>query len=157
MHPESPARNDRVPAGVLATLVIAVTTVCSLVLSHVRMMWADELLSYWGDRLPTAGDVLRGQLHYPISLDPPTYHLLAHWSMQIFGQGAMGMRIPALLGVVLAQVPLFFLVRLMAGPRAAVIAAALPAALGPFWFSAEGLPYGWLLGMYGLALLAWHI
>ncbi|HEY4356490.1 MAG TPA: glycosyltransferase family 39 protein [Acidobacteriaceae bacterium] len=157
MLPESPARQDRVPAGWLAALAIAVTTVCSLVLSHVRMMWADEFLSYWGDRLPTAGDVLRVQLHYPISLDPPTYHLLAHWSMQIFGQGALGMRMPALLGVILAQITLFFLVRRMAGPRAAVIAAALPAALGPFWYSAEGRPYGWLLGMYGLALLCWHI
>ena len=141
--------------GLLAVAVIVITTLSSLVLSHVRMMWADEFLSYWGDKLPTAADVVRVQMHYPISLDPPLYHLLAHWSMQIFGANASGMRAPALLGVVLSQVALFFLVRRLAGGRAAVIATALPAVLGPFWYSAEGRPYGWLLGMYALAMLWW--
>ncbi len=141
--------------GLLAAAVIVLTTVSSLVLSHVRMMWADEFLSYWGDKLPTATDVVRVQLHYPISLDPPLYHLLAHWSMQVFGADALGMRAPALLGVILSQVALFFLVRRLAGSRAAVLAAALPAVFGPFWYSAEGRPYGWLLGMYALAMLCW--
>lgn len=146
---------DERRCAVLAGFVIALTTVGSLLLSHVRMMWADEFLSYWGDKLPTAGDVIRVQLHYPISLDPPLYHLLSHWSMQIFGANATGMRVPALLGVVLSQVALFLLVRRLAGGRAAVLAAALPAVFGPFWYSAEGRPYGWLLGMYALAMLCW--
>ena len=159
MHAENSAvlrhdDNER-QYGLLASAVILLTTLGSLILSHVRMMWADEFLSYWGDKLPTAGDVIRVQMQYPISLDPPLYHLLSHWSMQVFGANAIGMRVPALLGVVLSQVALFFLVRRLAGGRAGVLAAALPVVFGPFWYSAEGRPYGWLLGMYAVAMLCW--
>ena len=55
------------------------------------------------------------------------------------------------------QVCLFFFVRNMAGDRAGAVAAAFPALTATLFYSAEGRPYGLLLGMYALALLCWQM
>ena len=75
--------------------------------------------------------------------------------MKAFGVGAFALRLPALLGFLLMQVCLFFFVRRLAGERAGVVAAAFPALTATLFYSAEGRPYGLMLGLYALALLSW--
>lgn len=151
-----PARRNARGGLFAASLLLLLSAVLSLVWSHARLMWNDEFLSFYGDALPSLGEVLQVQLHTPISLDPPTYHLLSHLSMEAIGRNAMALRLPALAGFLLLQVSLFLLVRRLAGVRAALVAMALPMCTASFRFSVEGRPYGLLLGLYAACLLCWY-
>ena len=120
-------------------------------------MWNDEFLSFYTDSVATFKQVILVQLHHPISLDPPTYHLLSHLCMNLLGRNAIALRLPALAGFLLFQLCLFFFVRRLAGDRSAIIAMAFPLLTASFRYSVEGRPYGLLLGLYALALLCWQI
>jgi uncharacterized membrane protein len=148
-------REDHAPAGV-AVLLLAMSAGLSLFWSHARLMWMDEFFSFYTDAMPTFRDVLRVQLHYPLSVDPPTFHLAAHLCMLLLGRSGMVLRLPALLGFLTFQACLYVFVRRIAGGRAGLIALVLPAMTGGFLYSLEGRPYGLLLGFYGLALVCWQ-
>ena len=155
-----PAVSDRASertAKGLAALVVLLTAGLALVWSHGRLLWQDEFLSFYTDSVATARGVIDVQLHSPISLDPPTYHLLSHCAMDMVGRNAMALRLPALAGFLLMELSLFSLVRRLAGGRAAVIAMALPMMTASFRYAVEGRPYGLLLGLYGLAFLCWFV
>jgi hypothetical protein len=142
--------------GVLAACgVLLLTAVLALVWSHARLMWNDEFLSFYSDSVPTLGGVLHVQMHSPISLDPPTYHLLSHLSMDVAGRNGIALRLPALCGFLLLEASLFLLVRRLAGYRAGLIAMTLPLCTASFRYAVEGRPYGLLLGLYAAAVLCW--
>jgi len=141
----------------LLALFLLLSTTLSLIWSHLRLMWNDEFLSFYSDGVATFRQVILVQLHYPISLDPPAYHLLSHLCMDIFGRNAIALRLPALGGFLLFQLCLFFFVRRLAGDRSAIIAMAFPLLTASFRYSVEGRPYGLLLGLYALSLLCWQI
>jgi hypothetical protein len=150
--PQAPTRSYP-----LLALFLLLTTVLSLIWSHARLMWNDEFLSFYSDGVATFKQVLLVQLHHPISLDPPTYHLLSHLCMDLIGRNAIALRLPALAGFLLFQLCLFFFVRRLAGDRSAIIAMAVPVLTASFRYSLEGRPYGLLLGLYALSLLCWQI
>ncbi|HSY36789.1 MAG TPA: glycosyltransferase family 39 protein [Acidobacteriaceae bacterium] len=141
----------------LLALFLLLSAALSLIWSHMRLMWNDEFLSFYSDGVATFKQVILVQLHHPISLDPPTYHLLSHLSMDLIGRNAIALRLPALAGFLLFQLCLFFFVRRLAGDRSAIIAMAAPLLTASFRYSVEGRPYGLLLGLYALSLLCWQI
>jgi Dolichyl-phosphate-mannose-protein mannosyltransferase len=144
-------------SNLLVAFFLLLTAVLSLIWSHARLMWNDEFLSFYSDGVATFKQVILVQLHHPISLDPPTYHLLSHLSMDLIGRNAIALRLPALAGFLLFQLCLFSFVRRLAGARSAVIAMAVPILTASFRYSLEGRPYGLLLGLYALSLLCWQI
>ena len=141
----------------LLAFILLLTATLSLLWSHARLLWNDEFLSFYSDSVATFHQVLQVQLRTPISLDPPTYHLLSHLSMDLLGRNAMALRLPALAGFLLFQLCLFFFVRRIAGPRSAILAMSVPILTASFRYSLEGRPYGLLLGLYALSLLCWQI
>ncbi len=147
---------ERVFYGYLALVFLLLTAVVSIYWSHWKLMDNDEYLSYYSDSAATLVDVVRIQLHTPISLDPPTYHILSHLSMDLFGRNESAMRVPALLGFLLFQGGLFVFVRRMAGPRAAIVALLLPLLGTTYIYSVVGRPYALLLGLYALSLVCWQ-
>ena len=155
-QPEAASRESTL-SHLLLAFVLLLTTLLSLLWSHARLLWKDEFLSFYSDGVATFKQVLLVQLHHPISLDPPTYHLLSHLCMDLLGRNAIALRLPALAGFLLFQLCLYFFVRHLAGNRAAVIAAALPLLTASFHYSLEGRPYGLLLGLYALSLLCWQV
>ncbi len=150
---------SRANAGsyLLPAFFLLLSASLSLLWSHVRLMWNDEFLSFYSDGVASFQQVILVQLHHPISLDPPTYHLLSHLCMDLLGRNAMALRLPALGGFLLFQLCLFFLVRRLAGEHAAIVAMAVPLCTASFRYSLEGRPYGLLLGLYALSLLCWQI
>jgi hypothetical protein len=119
-------------------------------------MSQDEIFVLQTDSAPTYAQLLHIQRSYPISLDPLVYHTLAFLSIKAFGAGAFALRLPSLLGYLLMQLCLFFFVRRIANEHAALFALAFPAITATLFYSAEGRPYGLLLGFYGLAMLSWQ-
>jgi 4-amino-4-deoxy-L-arabinose transferase-like glycosyltransferase len=136
---------------------LLLSTTLSLLWSSARLLWHDEFLSFYSDGVATFQQVFFVQLHHPISLDPPTYHLLSHLCMDLIGRNAIALRLPALAGFLLFQLCLFFFVRRLSGDRSAIIAMAVPILTASFRYSLEGRPYGLLLGLYALSLLCWQI
>lgn len=142
---------------VLLCAFLVLTAILSLTWSHARLMWNDEFLSFYTGSVASLRQVVWVQLHHPISLDPPTYHLLSHLSMDVFGRNAVALRLPAFAGFLLFQLSLFFFVRRIAGDRSALVAMSAPILTASFYYSAEGRPYGLLLGLYASSLLCWQI
>ena len=143
-------------ARVMAVVFVLLTAGLSLAWSHSKLMSQDEMYAFQTYSVPTVAELVHVQRTTPISLDPLLYPLLAHAGMKAFGDGAFALRLPALLGFLLMQVCLFFFVRNLAGERAGVVAAAFPALTATLYHSAEGRPYGLMLGLYALALLSWQ-
>jgi hypothetical protein len=139
-----------------AIAFLLLTAVLSLVWSHSKLMSQDEFFVLQTDSVPTLAQLIHIQRTYPISLDPLVYHALAHTAIKLFGPGAFAIRLPSLLGFLLMQVCLFFFVRRFASEQAALFALAFPALTVTLFYSAEGRPYGLLLGLYGLTMLSWQ-
>jgi 4-amino-4-deoxy-L-arabinose transferase-like glycosyltransferase len=146
----------RAPFPFAAVLLILLTAVLSLLWSRHKLMSQDEFFVLQTDSVSTVSQLIHIQRHFPISLDPLVYHLLAHAAMRVFGVGAFALRLPALLGYLLMQVCLFLFVRRLADERAGIFALAFPAITATLFYSAEGRPYGLLLGFYALTLWSWQ-
>jgi hypothetical protein len=152
-----PGRTAWLDACLLAAVLI-LSTAISCRIATLHKFENDELLSAWTDSLPTARQLLDVQLHSPISLDPPVYHLLAHASIKLFGITQFADRFPSIIGFLLFQLALFALVRRIAGTRAGVIAATIPTLTATFLVEAtDARPYALLLGLYATALLCWQL
>ena len=141
----------------MVVVFVLVTAALSLAWSHSKLMSQDEMYAFQTYSMRSVAELVQVQRTEPISLDPLLYPLLSHGAMKAFGDGAFALRLPALLGFLLMQVCLFFFVRRLAGERAGVVAAAFPALTATLFYSAEGRPYGLMLGLYALALLSWQI
>jgi hypothetical protein len=144
-------------ARALTISFIVVTAALSLLWSHAKLMSQDEMYEFQTDSVRSLAELVHVQRTWPISLDPLLYHALSHGAMTVFGADAFAQRFPAFLGFLLMQVCLFFFVRNLAGERAGAVAAAFPALTATLFYSAEGRPYGLLLGLYALALLCWQM
>ena len=144
-------------ARVMVAVFVALTAAISLAWSHNKMMSQDELYAFQTDSVRSVGELVQVQRVWPISLDPLLVHLLSHAGMRVFGVGAFALRLPALVGFLLMQVCLFFFVRNLAGERAGLVAAVFPALTATLFYSAEGRPYGLMLGLYALALWCWQV
>jgi hypothetical protein len=146
----------------LGWAILLLTAVVSLTWSAHKLLEQDEIFSLQTDRVSSFSEVLRIQRLYPISLEPPPYHLLAHAAMKVLGPTAFALRLPAFLGYLLMQFCLYFFVRNLVGEgevarRAGLVAMAIPSFTWTLYYAAEGRPYGVLLGSYALAALCWQI
>ena len=151
-----PATRSRRAASLMLATVLAVIAAISLMWSHHKLLNQDEIFVLQTDSVPTAAEVLHIQLHSPISLDPPVYHLLVHASLRAFGATPFALRLPSIFGFLLMQVCLYMYVRRAANYRAALFAAAFPAITATLYYSVEARPYGLLLGLFALALAAYQ-
>lgn len=139
-----------------ALLILLLTAAVAFTWSHVKLLSQDEFFVLQTDNVASLHQLIYIQRHYPISLDPLVFHLLAHGCTKLFGPTALALRLPSIFGFLLMQVCIFFATRVIAGPRAALIAMAFPALTATLFYAPEGRPYGLLLGFYALALLAWQ-
>ena len=139
-----------------AVSFLGLTVIIALLYSHVHLLWADEFCSLYADQLPSIGAVAHYQATTPMSLDPMVYNSLAHFAVKALGPIPLALRLPSLCGFVLMQVCVFYFVRRIAGVRAATLALALPALLGPSTYAVQGRPYATMLGLSALAMLLWQ-
>jgi hypothetical protein len=157
--PPNPVGSAIARCGLARAMVVAfvcLTAALSLAWSHAKLLSQDEMYAFQTDSVSSVARLVHVQRTWPISLDPLLDHLLSHLAMQVFGVGAFALRLPAFLGFLLMQVCLFFFVRNLAGERAGLVAAAFPALTATLYYSAEGRPYGLMLGLYALALWSWQ-
>lgn len=96
------------------------------------------------------------QLTNPVSFDPIGYNALIYAVIHYFGTGAITMRLPSMVGYLVMQVCLFWVVSRIANEWAGTVALALPALMGVVNYSVEARPYAVMLGCAGMALVCWQ-
>jgi hypothetical protein len=139
-----------------ALLILLLTAAVAFAWSHVKLLSQDEMFVLQTDSVSSVRELIRIQRHYPISLDPLVFHLLAHACTKLFGPTALALRLPSIFGFLLMQLCIFSATRAIAGPRAALVAMSFPALTATLFYAPEARPYGLLLGLYALAFLAWQ-
>jgi hypothetical protein len=150
------AISSRDRTGLAAVLLLLLTAAVALAWSHFKLLSQDEIFVLQTDSVSSLRELIHIQRHYPISLDPLVFHVLAHACTKVFGPTALALRLPSIFGFLLMQICIFFATRVIAGSRAALIAMAFPALTATLFYAPEARPYGLLLGFYALAFLAWQ-
>ena len=135
--------------------ILLLTAAIVLAWGHVRLLDQDEVFVLQTAGVPSVRALIEVQRHYPISLDPMFYHLLSHLCVGLLGATAFAVRLPSVMGYLLMQVCLFCIGQRLAGERAGLIAAAIPALIATLFYGVEARPYGVLLGLAALILLSW--
>ena len=146
---------SRRPARWMLPAILLLTTVIVLAWSHFRLLDQDEVFVLQTDSVPSVRALIQVQRHFPISLDPLFFHLLAHGSVALFGATAFAIRLPSLAGYLLMQVSLFRIGLATMGERAGLVAAAIPGLTATVFYGVQARPYGILLGLASLILLSW--
>ena len=141
----------------LLWVVVALTAAMAAFWSVNKVLDQDEIFSLQTDRVSSLHEVLEIQQHYPISLEAPPYHVMAHAAIERAGADGVRSAAAFAVGYLLMQVCLYFFLKKMAGERAALVAVALSGLTATLFYAAQGRPYGVLLGSYALTALCWQV
>jgi 4-amino-4-deoxy-L-arabinose transferase-like glycosyltransferase len=139
-------------------LIISLTilySVSTYVLAKRKLMWNDELYSYYIARLPTMADVW-GALMAGGEQTPPLFYVITRASIALFGANNLGLRMPEMIGFWVMSLCLFFFVARRTSNLYGLIAAFFPLITGAYSYAYEARPYGLVLGFGALALLCWQ-
>jgi hypothetical protein len=155
---ESILSKDSAPhtdAKVLPLLVVALTLayVFFIAAAMRRHLWYDELFTLDIASASTPGRVMA--LIRKWDLNPPLSYFLSRWSMQLFGHGKLGLRLPSILEFYAASLFLFAFARQRIG-NAFALFAILTLWEGPqFYYAVEARPYALLLMFFSILLFCW--
>jgi hypothetical protein len=138
-------------AFVLLTAVYAVVVAC---LSHVKLLWLDELITLHIARLGSAGAIWNA-LARGADPNPPVTHLLVHWSRMVFGDHEWAYRLPAMAGYWVGMLALFLFLRRRLSGTWALAGTVLSMCMAAFDYSYESRSYGIFYGLAMLAFLCW--
>jgi Dolichyl-phosphate-mannose-protein mannosyltransferase len=120
-----------------------------------KYFWFDELCTYYVNRLPDLHSVWQAILH-AADYNPPLFHILTRVANAPFGDGLIATRMPAMIGFWVLCLSLFAMVRKRSGTTAGVVAMLLPLLSQARFYAYEARPYGIVVGLAGLAALAWQ-
>lgn len=134
-------------AGVAGLYVLAVGS-----LALRAPLWNDELYTWYFAHLPTMGDVW-DELSTGVEQIPPFYYVLTRASLALFGDGQVALRIPSMLGLLLACACLFAIVTRRTDAWYGLVAALIPLATGALPYAWEARPYGLVVGFSAAAVL----
>jgi hypothetical protein len=152
----APRRDGRRWGGWCLGLGVAALTAVACLRARARPLWYDELFTFYLAQLPTVGD-LWAALAGGADLNPPLHYLAVRGTMALLGPGPLALRLPSVAGYAVMSLCLYRFAARRLGPSGALAAAAFPAATLAFDYAHEGRPYGLVLGLAGLALVAWQV
>jgi Dolichyl-phosphate-mannose-protein mannosyltransferase len=141
------ARRLALGAGIVSLYLLAVGS-----LAVRAQLWNDELYTWYFAQLPTMGDVW-DELSTGVEQIPPFYYVVTRASLTLFGDGQVALRIPSMLGFLLACGCLFAVVARRTSAWYGVVAALVPLASGAAPYAWEARPYALVVGFAAAALL----
>lgn len=120
-----------------------------------KKFWFDELFTVYLCRLPDFKTTWAAVVH-GADFNPPLLYLLTRGAEHVFGEGLIGTRLPAMIGVWLLCLSIFLFVFRRNGPVAGFVAASFPLFTEVHYYAYEARAHGIVLGWCGLALLCWQ-
>jgi len=118
-----------------------------------RQLWYDELFTYYVSASHSLDQAIQRMLH--VDLNPPLSYLLVALSLRVFGDTPLAVRLPFLLGFLVASLAVFAFVRRRAGGLFGLTAMVLTWSCGFLGCAAQARPYALVLASMMLALLCW--
>jgi hypothetical protein len=141
------ARRLALGAGLVGLYTLAVGSLATR-----AQLWNDELYTWYFAQLPTMGDVW-DELSTGVEQIPPFYYVVTRASLALFGDGELALRLPSLLGLLLACVCLFVVVARRTDAWYGLLAALIPLATGATPYAWEARPYALVVGFAAAAVL----
>jgi hypothetical protein len=145
---------ERHPSLLVWPLVILAVT-SALIHAAAKPLWYDELLTVYVADQPTWQAMWKTEAA-GFDQQPPLFYAITRVLHLTVAKDEVWSRLPAILGLILLLVTLFVFVSKTTSPFYGLVAASLPLTTSAFAYSYEARPYGLLLGLTGLAFLAWQ-
>jgi Dolichyl-phosphate-mannose-protein mannosyltransferase len=120
-----------------------------------KLMWNDELFTFYIARLPSLSDVWSA-LSTGADQIPPFFHVLTRASFAMLGVNHLSVRLPEILGFWLMSLCLFRFVAKRSSALYGFVAMLFPLITTAYDYAYEARPYGLVLGFGGFALLCWQ-
>jgi hypothetical protein len=128
----------------------------TLVLAARKLMWNDELYTYYMAVLPTMRDVWQALLTGG-EQTPPFFYLVTRGAFALFGTTHVSIRLPEMIGVWVMSACLLAFVARRATWYAALCAATFPLVTMTYHYAFEARAYGLVLGFGGVAIVCWQV
>lgn len=116
----------------------------------------DELFTLYFSRLPGINDVWR-ELATGVEQSPPFFYIVTRASLGLFGDNSVALRLPELVGVLLAAVCTLVAVARRSSLVYGVLAALLLLGSQATFYAREARPYGLVLGFVAAGFLCWQV
>jgi 4-amino-4-deoxy-L-arabinose transferase-like glycosyltransferase len=123
--------------------------------SKQKPLWFDELLGLYASTQPHLRDVLSA-LAGGVDVNPPIYHYITRLSVELFGISAMAARIPAFLAMLVFLACIYVFLSRRLKPGFGGLAVALIICMPLRSYAWEARPYTLVLGLTGVAMVAWQ-
>jgi hypothetical protein len=148
---------ERIEAGryfYLYCLLMLFMTVAALRASS-KALWYDELFTFYMSHLPSMAAIWTG-LKQGADLNPPLLYVATRAAFQLFGDGPVATRLPAMLGFLVMSVCLFRFVSHRTNALYGFVALIFPWITGAARYAYEARSYGLVLGFSALSLVCWQ-
>lgn len=145
---------DRRAIGFLAGFSL-LYFIASVTLAYWKLMWFDELCTYYIAALPSAAAIW-STLASGTGPMPPSFYLLTRFSQAWLGSSHVAIRFPELIGFLVASLCLFHFIRRRTSALCGLIGMLALWVTGAYPFAYEARPYGLVLGFCGIALVCWQ-
>ncbi len=122
--------------------------------SHTRLLWHDEIYTYWIAQAPTFRAMLADL--QTLDLNPPLLYTLTRLSFHLFGVSTLSTRLPEIFFFLVALLAIFRFVRLRLGVTFALFAVGLLMECDIAYLRVEARPYAILLGCLAVAMVGWQ-
>jgi hypothetical protein len=145
---------ERLAPWIVAVVVVEIVAV-AVVHAFYDPLWLDEIIGVFTAKLPSTSDIW-AICSSGAEYQPPFYHYLTRGSISLFGNDALGLRIPSILGYVLFCLSLYWFVGRRTSRLYALIAMLFPGVTKCWYFATNGRPYALVLACAGLAAVCWQ-
>ena len=137
-------------------LISALYFADTLLRATLKTFWYDEIITVLLCRLPSFGATWTAVLHGGADFNPPLFYLFTRWGQNLFGEGLIASRLPAIVGFWVFCVCIFVFVRRRLGPLYGCVAALFPVFTLAHNYAYEARPHGSVLAWCGLMLVCWQ-
>jgi mannosyltransferase len=120
-----------------------------------RPFWNDELFTYYIAMRPSLRDVWSFLLTGAEQL-PLLFYIVTRADISIFGSSEFALRLPALIGLAVAALSVYWFASRRVSPIHAASGAFFLLCTSSYEYAFEARPYGLVLGFLGLAFVAWQ-
>ena len=150
--PNNGARND--PKTPLL-IFVSFSLICVLFIAAAmhRRVWYDELFTMDIARASTPSRVM--ELIRRWDLNPPLSYFFNRWSMDVFGPGKLGLRLPSVVEFYTASLFLFAFARKRIGNAFALLAISILWEGPIFYYAVEARPYALLAMCFSILIFCW--
>jgi hypothetical protein len=145
---------NRLALPLMAALSVIYWTV-TVVFASRKLLWNDELYTFYMAQLPTMGDVWAALMSRGEQL-PPMFYAITRASWRLFGVGNVSVRLPEIIGFWVMCLALYVFVSRRTSRLAGVVAATFPLVTQFYYYAFEARPYAIVLGCSAVALACWQ-